>query len=93
MHLIFRILDLDVPRQKKAEIILQGFARLYELNPDIYLVHDFLELGRLGVADKLPALELNGVIISSKRELTENLLEDICRQLSSLSKIPKQGST
>ena len=64
MHLIFRILDLDVPRQKKAEINLQGLARVHGINADIYLVHDFLELGRLGVVDKLPALELNGVNVS-----------------------------
>ena len=93
MHLIFRILDLDVPRQKRAEINLQGLVRTHGLDADIYLVHDFLELGRLGVADKLPALELNGIIISSRRELTEDLLEDICCQLGSQMKDSKQGST
>ena len=93
MHLIFRILDLDVPRQKKTELNLQGLVRAHGIDADIYLVHDFLELGRLGVADKLPALEMNGVIVSTERTLTEAMLENICRQWISLSKIPKQDFT
>jgi len=83
MHLIFRILDLDVPRQKKAELNLQGLVRSYGINANIYLVHDFLEFGRLGVADKLPALELNGVIMSTGRTLTKAMFENICRRLAS----------
>jgi hypothetical protein len=93
MHLIFRILDLDVPRQKKTELNLQGLVRAHEIDADIYLVHDFLEFGRLGVANKLPALEMNGVIVSTGRILTEAMLENICRQWIFLSKIPKQDFT
>jgi hypothetical protein len=82
MHLIFRILDLDVPRQKKTELNLQRLVKAHGLDAVIYLVHDFLELGRIGVADKLPALEINGVIVSADRTLTVSMLENICRRLA-----------
>jgi hypothetical protein len=83
MHLIFRILDLDVPRPKKAELNLQRLVKAHGIDADIYLVHDFLEFGRLGVADKMPTLEVNGVIVSVGRNLTEAMLENICRRLAS----------
>ena len=82
MHLIFRILDLDVPRQKKTELNWQRLVKAHGLDAVIYLVHDFLELGRIGVADKLPALEINGVIVSADRTLTVSMLENICRRLA-----------
>ena len=82
MDLIIRILDLDVQEQKKSERILLKLVKAYGLDATIYLVHDFLEFGRLGVADKLPALELNGAIISTGRNLNEPFLEEICRRLS-----------
>ena len=83
MHLSFRVLDLDVLRLKAAELTLRRYVRAHGINADICLVHDFLELGRLGVADKLPALELNGVIVSAGRTLTEAMFECICRSLAS----------
>ena len=86
MDLLFRILDLDVERQKRSERILRKLVKAYGLEATVYLVHDFLEFGRLGVADKLPALELNGSIISTGRNLSEPFLEEICRRLISSGK-------
>lgn len=75
MPLSFRILDLDVPRQKAAEATLRRFIRTHGIIADICLVHDLLELGRLGVADRLPALEVNGVIMSVGNHLTADLIK------------------
>jgi hypothetical protein len=86
MELLFRILDLNVQRQKRSERILLKLVKAYGLEATIYLVHDFLEFGRLGVADKLPGLELNGTIISTGRNLSKPFLEEICRRLSSPGK-------
>ena len=81
MRLIFRILDLDVSRLKESERLLRRLVRARGMSVDIYLINDFLELGRVGVADRLPALEVNGVIMNAGRDLTETMLDQLLSRL------------
>ena len=79
--MVFRILDYDIHNLKKSDQILNRLVRNYNLNAKVIQVSEVLEFGRLGIADKLPALELNGVIMCTKCDLTEKFLEDIIEKI------------
>jgi hypothetical protein len=81
MHLVFRILDSDVHRLKEAESSTLHLIREYGLDGEVFQVAEMLEHGRLSVAEALPALEINGVIVSRKVVLTEGVLREIMEKL------------
>ena len=75
MRFTFRILDSDIPRLQTADHVLNRLVRNYGLDARVIQVHEFLEFGRLGVEDRLPALEVNGIIICTRSVLTEAFLD------------------
>lgn len=74
MKFVFRILDVDTNRLKDAEATIRRMVRKYGFSADIFQVQEVLEHGRLGIAGELPALEINGVIVSKNNLLNEEIL-------------------
>ena len=85
MRLKFRILDSDINRLKSTEAILFRLIRRYGFDGDVYQVTEMLEHGRLGVADVLPALEINDIIVSKGTPLTKDTLSSLFEKLYALS--------
>ena len=71
-----RVLDTNMARLIGAQKIVQGAARQVGLKATIYPVADPLEICRFGLVNTMPALEINGRIMSRGRPVTmENTLE------------------
>lgn len=71
-----RVLDTDMARLIGAQKIVQAAARQIGLKAMIYPVADPLEICRFGLVNTMPALEINGRIMSRGRPVTmENTLE------------------
>ena len=85
MRLIFRILDSDINRIKSTETALLKLIRRYGFDAEVYQVTEMLEHGRLGVADALPALEINNIVVSKGKAFTEESLRSIFEKLYALS--------
>ena len=85
MHLIFRILGLDMPELSRAEEAVRRLARHYGFDAEVSKVNEVLELGRMGVLDALPALEINGIIVSKGAPLTEEMVSSILKRLAVFS--------
>jgi len=84
-RLKFRILDSDIKRLKSTEAVLLKLIRRYDFDGDVCQVAEMLEHGRLGVADALPALEINNIVASKGKALTEESLRSIFEKLYALS--------
>ncbi len=90
MRLIFRILDSDIHRLKTTEATLLKLIRRYGFDADVYQVTEMLEHGRLGVADALPALEINDIIVSKGTPFTTDNLGLLFEKLYAAS-VRKKG--
>ena len=80
MRLRFRVLDANQTRAQKIQAGLCSSLRAHGIEADVCQVFEHLELSRAGLV-KTPALEMNGVVIEQGRDLTPDLLDDICRRL------------
>mgnify|MGYP003967001985 FL=1 len=85
MQLIFRILDSDINRLKSTEATLLKLIRKYGFDADVYQVTEMLEHGRLGVADALPALEINDIVVSKGTPFTADTLGSLFEKLYTAS--------
>ena len=81
MEIIFRILDRDPERSKRAEQYLLTGMKKHGIAGKVYQVFEILEFSRMGLT-QLPALELNGVVIHQGDILDEALANDVCSRLS-----------
>jgi hypothetical protein len=86
MRLIFRIMDSDINRAKLTTLEVLRLIRRYRFDAEAYQVTEMLEHGRQGVADALPALEINNIIVSKGAPLTPDKLEPIFDRLRELSR-------
>ncbi len=84
MRLVFRVFDSDVNRLKTTEIEILGLIRKYKFDATVFQVTEMLEHGRRGVADALPALEINDIIVSKGTLLTPEKLKSIFLRLYEL---------
>ena len=75
---------MDMIELNKAEETIRVLARQYGFEADVSKVNEILEHGRMGIGDALPALEINGTIVSVKTPLTVDKLRPIFEGLSSL---------
>ena len=86
MRLIFRIMDSDIERLKDTEKEVLGLVRKHGFNADVYQVTEMLEHGRQGVADALPALEINNIIVSKGKPLKAEKLACVFEKLCYLER-------
>ena len=98
MRFKFRLHGRDMPALTRAETILRRLSREFGFDVEIWKVNEGLEHGRMGVTGMLPALEVNGIIVTKKTPLDEESLRPICEKLYSLysgEKLPpkKEDST
>ena len=84
MRLVFRIFDSDISRLKTTEIKILSLIRKYKFDATVFQVTEMLEHGRYGVADALPALEINNIIVSKGTPLTPRKLDSIFQKLYEL---------
>ena len=71
-----RILDTNMARLIGAQKIVQAAARKIGIKATIYPVADPLEICRFGLVNTMPALDINGRIMSRGRPVTmEETLE------------------
>lgn len=71
-----RVLDTNMARLIGAQKIVQTAARQVGLKATIYPVADPLEICRFNLVNSMPALEINGRIMSRGRPVTmEDTLE------------------
>jgi hypothetical protein len=71
-----RVLDTNMARLIGAQKIVQAAARQIGIKATIYPVADPLEICRFGLVNTMPALEINGRIMSKGRPVTmEDTLE------------------
>lgn len=59
---------------------LLSSIRVHGINARVYQVLDHLEVGRTGIK-RMPALELNDVILFQGIPLSKTLLDDVCKSL------------
>lgn len=85
MQLTFRILDTDIVRMKTIEKELIKLISRYGFDAKVCQVTEMLEHGRIGVADALPALEINDIIVSKGRDLTPDQLDSLFEKLYAMS--------
>lgn len=85
MRHVFRIHGLDMDALSRAETVLRRLVRGYALEAEISIVNEYLEHGRLGISHILPALEINGILVSTGKAITENALREMCMELHRLS--------
>lgn len=81
MRFKFRLHGLDMPVLNRAETILRRLSREFGFEAEIWKVNEILEHGRLGIQSTLPALEVNGIIVTRKTPLDEDNLRPICERL------------
>lgn len=91
MQIVFRIFDKDVNRAQWTESILHESMKANKIEGRVCQVCCLQEFGRQGVK-KLPALELNGIMVSQGKPLTESILAETCSRLAyALQKMGRTG--
>jgi glutamate formiminotransferase len=80
----FRLHGLDMAELNQAEIILRRLAREYAMEVEVSKVNEILEHGRMGIADVLPVLEINGIVVQENSSLNENTLRPVFEGLSAI---------
>ena len=74
-----------------AEMVLRRLSKEFGLKIDVSRVNEVLEHGRMGIADVLPVLEINGIVVQKKASLTENTLRPVFEGLSAIIKRELSG--
>ena len=87
----FRLHGLDMAELNNGEVQLRRLAKEFGLNIDVSKVNEVLEHGRMGIADVLPVLEINGIVVQKKASLTENTLRPVFEGLSAIIKRELSG--
>jgi glutamate formiminotransferase len=82
----FRLHGLDMAELNHAEVLLRRLAREFALEIAVSKVNEILEHGRMGIADVLPVLEINGFVVQKKASLTEDTLRPVFEGLSAIIK-------
>jgi glutamate formiminotransferase len=88
----FRLHGLDMAELNQAEIILRRLAREYAMEVEVSKVNEILEHGRMGIADVLPVLEINGIVVQENSSLNENTLRPVFEGLSAIIEREKTSS-
>ena len=86
-----RLHGLDMVELHHAEGILRRLAREYGLEIEVSKVNEILEHGRMGIADVLPVLEINGIVVQKDAFLTEHSLRPVFEGLSAIIKREMKG--
>jgi glutamate formiminotransferase len=87
----FRLHGLDMVELNHAEVLLRRLAREYGLEIEVSKVNEILEHGRMGIADVLPVMEINGIVVQKNASLTENTLRPVFEGLSAIMKREEKG--
>jgi glutamate formiminotransferase len=88
----FRLHGLDMAELNQAEVILRRLAREYAMEVEVSKVNEILEHGRMGIADVLPVLEINGIVVQENSSLNENTLRPAFEGLSAIIEREKTSS-
>jgi len=80
----FRLHGLDMVELQHAEVILRRLAREYGLEIEVSKVNEILEIGRMGIEDVLPVLEINGIVVQKNASLDEKTLRPVFEGLSAI---------
>ena len=80
----FRLHGLDMAELNRAEVILRRLAREFAMEIEVSKVNEILEHGRMGIADVLPVLEINGIVVRKNASMTENTLRPVFEGLSAI---------
>ena len=80
----FRLHGLDMAELNRAEVILRRLAREFAMEIEVSKVNEILEHGRMGIADVLPVLEINGIVVRKNTSMTENTLRPVFEGLSAI---------
>ncbi len=81
MKIVFRIFDNDASRAQRTELMLYENMKANQIDGNVSQVACIQEFGRQGIV-YLPALELNGIMLSQGELLTGSMLADICARLA-----------
>ncbi len=82
-NILVRIFDTDTIRLEEAETALQKNFKDYGVQRfEIQPVSCFLEIQRQNKIDFVPVLEVNGLVISVRKDLTMTMLEDCAARLA-----------
>lgn len=68
----------------RAEVILRRLAREFSLEIEVSKVNEILEHGRMGIADVLPVLEINGIVVRKNASLEEQSMRPIFEGLAAI---------
>ncbi len=91
VQIVFRIFDKDTNRAQWTESILYESMKANKIEGKVSQVCCLQEFGRQGVK-QLPALELNGMMLSQGKPLTEATMAETCTRLAyALQKMGKAG--
>lgn len=82
MDITLRVHDTKGARLQPLTETLKRLFRKSGIDGDVVAVSESLEHCRLGIANRLPALELNGYILNHDGEMTPSFLEDFCSRLA-----------
>lgn len=89
LPIIFQILDTEARRAQRVEMQLLSSMKTHGIAGRVHLVFEQLEFSRRSLKN-LPALALNGVTLFQGRQLTEDLLNDVCLRLAKAQKKNKR---
>jgi hypothetical protein len=81
MTMVFRIMDNDPERGRKAERDLRAAMKTYGVEGQVCHVLETLEFARIGLRN-LPALEVGGKLFFQGQALSPPLLDGFCRTMT-----------
>ena len=77
-----RILDIDVNRLMQAERIARSAVKQAGIQASVMPVGDRLEISRNGIMGALPAVEMNGRVVSTCQPITGELILSLIQSCS-----------
>ena len=83
-----RILDADPVRLMGAYKNVNEVMRAYAIEAQVIAIDEHLEIYRMGLSEKMPAMEVNGHVLTVRKRLTKDLLLEIFKPLTA----PGKGS-
>ncbi|MFV0436775.1 MAG: hypothetical protein ACK5PS_05215 [Desulfopila sp.] len=77
-----RVFDADMVRLRKACININSVMRSYDIDAQVIPIDEHLEIYRMGLAEQMPAMEVNGHILTVCLTLEKNILLQIFKPLA-----------
>lgn len=79
-----RVIDLDAGKLMQEESIVKAAVRKVKLKARVTMLADNLAISRMGLMEHVPAIEINGRIVSSGKPI---VLEDAMQLLQDIADV------